>query len=150
MDDRNKTAISTLNTLIETCEDGAQGFRTGADALEDSSTRELFRTYGRERAGCAEELRAEVRRLGGTPDEGGSVSGAVHRGWMNLKSAIAGKSDSAIVAEAERGEDVAVEAYRKALQSDLPSQVHQTIQRQFTQIKAAHDAVRQLEKTHAG
>jgi uncharacterized protein (TIGR02284 family) len=150
MDDRNTTVISTLNTLIETCEDGAQGFRTAADALEDSSTRELFRKYARERAGCAEELRAEVRRLAGTPEEGGSVSGAVHRGWMNLKSAIAGKSDSAIIAEAERGEDVAVEAYRKALQRDLPAQVQQKIQQQFTQIKAAHDRVRQLEKTHAG
>ena len=150
MDERSNTTISTLNTLIETCEDGAQGFGTAADALQDSSTRELFRQYARERTGCADELRAEVRRLGGTPEEGGSVSGAMHRGWINLKSAIAGKSDSAIVAEAERGEDVAVAAYRKALQSDLPSQVQQTIQRQFAQIKAAHDRIRELEKTHAG
>jgi uncharacterized protein (TIGR02284 family) len=150
MDERNKSAISTLNTLIETCDDGAQGFRIAADALQNSSTRELFRQYARERIGCAEELRAEVRRLGGTPEDGGSVSGAMHRGWMNLKSAIAGKSDSAIVAEAERGEDVAVAAYRKALQSDLPPLVQQKIQQQFTQIKATHDRVRQLEKTHAG
>jgi uncharacterized protein (TIGR02284 family) len=150
MDDRNTAAISILNTLIETCEDGAQGFRTAADGLQNSSTRDLFRQYARERAGCANELRAEVRRLGGMPEEGGSVSGAVHRGWMNLKTAIAGKSDSGIIAEAERGEDVAVAAYRKALQSDLPAQLHQMIQQQFTQIKAAHDRVRQLEKTHAG
>lgn len=69
---------------------------------------------------------------------------------MNLKSAIAGKSDAAIVAEAERGEDVAIETYRTALQSDLPAQLQPMIQRQFTQIKATHDRVRQLEKTHAG
>jgi uncharacterized protein (TIGR02284 family) len=150
MDARNKTAISTLNTLIETCEDSAQGFRTAADALQDSSTKELFRQYARQRIACAEELRAEVRRLGGTPEDGGSVSGAMHRGWMNLKSALAGNSDSAIIAEAERGEDVAVAAYRQALQSDLPSPVQQTIQQQFTQVKVAHDRVRQLEKTHAG
>jgi uncharacterized protein (TIGR02284 family) len=149
MDDRNKTAISTLNTLIETCEDGAQGFRTAADGLQDSSTKELFRQYARERTQCAEELRAEVRRLGGNPEQGGSMSGAMHRGWMNIKSAVAGKSDSAIVAEAERGEDVAVRAYEKALQTDLPPEVQSKVQRQFTQVKAAHDRVRDLEKSHA-
>ena len=49
-----------------------------------------------------------MQRLGGRPEEGGSVSGAVHRGWMNIKDAVAGHDDKAIIAEAERGEDVAV------------------------------------------
>jgi len=149
MDDRNKTAISTLNTLIETCEDGAQGFQTAAEGLQASATKALFSQYARERAKCAEELRAEVRRLGGNPEDGGSVTGALHRGWMNIKSAIAGKSDAAIIAEAERGEDVAVETYQKAIQSDLPPDVQSKVQRQFTQVKATHDRVRALEKSHA-
>jgi len=148
MDDRSKSAISTLNTLIETCEDGAKGFETAAEGLQDSSDRELFTQYARERAQCAEELRAEVRRLGGNPEEGGSISGAAHRGWMNIKSAIAGKKDSAIVAEAERGEDVAVQTYRNAVQAELPPEVQPKIQRQFTQVKAAHDRVRELEKRY--
>lgn len=149
MDDGNKNAISTLNNLIETCEDGAQGFRTAAEGLQDSATQELFRQYARERAQCAAELRAEVRRLGGNPEEGGSVSGAVHRGWMNIKTAIAGKSDSAIIAEAERGEDVAVASYQNALKSALPLEVDTIVRRQFAQIKATHDRVRGLEKTYA-
>ena len=150
MDDRTKTAISTLNSLIETCNDGAQGFQTAAQELKDSSVKELFNKYGRERAQFAEELRREVQRLGGDPEEGGSMSGAAHRGWMNIKSAIAGNSDSAIIAEAERGEDVAVESYDKALlQTDLPPQVQSTIQRQFAQVKSAHDRVRDLKRSHA-
>jgi uncharacterized protein (TIGR02284 family) len=148
MDDRSKTAISTLNSLIETCNDGAQGFQTAAKELRDSSAKALFNKYAGERGQFAAELRGEVQRLGGTPEEGGSVSGTVHRGWMNIKSAIAGHSDSAIIAEAERGEDVAVQTYEKALQSDLPPQVQPTIQRQFTQVKSAHDRVRELERSH--
>jgi uncharacterized protein (TIGR02284 family) len=148
MDERSKTTISTLNTLIETCDDGAKGFQTAAEGLQDNSAKELFSQYARERAQCAEELRAEVRRLGGDPEEGGSVSGAMHRGWMNIKSAIAGKKDSAIVAEAERGEDVAVQTYKTAIQSDLPPEVQPKIQRQFTQVREAHDRVRQLEKRY--
>jgi uncharacterized protein (TIGR02284 family) len=144
--DNDTKALSTLNSLIETCNDGAQGFQTAADGIQDGSARELFSKYARERGQFAEELRGEVRRLGGTPEEGGTVSGAMHRGWMNIKSAVSGKSDSAIIAEAERGEDVAVETYERAVQSDLPPQVKTTVQRQFTQVKAAHDRVRELEK----
>src|SRR5215208_944421 len=128
MDDRNKEAISTLNTLIETCEDGVQGFQTAAEGLQDTTAKQLFTQYARERAQCADELRAEVQRLGGEPEHGGSTSGAMHRGWMNVKSAVTGKSDAAIIAEAERGEDVAVATYQKALQADVPPDVHSKVQ----------------------
>ena len=145
----NKTAISTLNSLIETCNDGAQGFRTAAEGIQDVSIRELFNSYARQRSTFAEQLRAEVRRLGGTPDEGGSVSGSVHRGWMNLKAAIAGKTDSAIISEAERGEDVAVAAYQQALNAGLPPEADAIVRNQFGDVKAAHDRIRALELTHA-
>ena len=80
--ERDKDAISTLNSLIETCNDGAKGFETAAQEVRDSSARQLFQQYARERSQFADELRAEVQRLGGRPEQGGSVSGAVHRGWI--------------------------------------------------------------------
>jgi uncharacterized protein (TIGR02284 family) len=149
MANMNRTAISTLNSLIETCNDGAQGFQTAAEGIQDLSIRELFNSYARQRREFAEQLRAEVRRLGGTPDEGGSVSGSVHRGWMNLKAAIAGKTDSAIISEAERGEDIAVAAYQQAMSGSLPAEVDAIVRSQFSDVKAAHDRVRALELTHS-
>jgi uncharacterized protein (TIGR02284 family) len=146
--DEGKDTISTLNTLIETCGDGAKGFRTAAEGLKDSSVKQLFNTYAREREEFADDLRGEVRRLGGNPDEGGSVSGAMHRGWMNIKSVVTGQSDAAIIAEAERGEDVAVATYRKAIQAELPREVHSKVEQQYNNVKAAHDRVRDLEKSH--
>lgn len=148
MDDRNKDAISQLNSLIETCNDGAMGFETAAQEVKDSSTRQLFQQYARERSQFADELRGAVEALGGHPDDGGSVSGAVHRGWMNIKSAIAGHDESAIIGEAERGEDAAVAAYERALANDLPPQVEPVVRRQFSQVKSAHDQVRSLERAH--
>lgn len=49
-----------------------------------------------------------------------------------------------IPVECERGEDSAVSDYRKALELDLPANLRETIQRQYTAIKAAHDRVRKL------
>lgn len=143
----NKETISTLNSLIETCEDGAKGFRTAAEHVDDGSITSLFDTFAAEREQFAQELRAEVRRLGGQADEGGSMSGAIHRSWTGLKSAVTGSSVSAIVAEAERGEDAAVEAYEEAMKANMPPNVQSVIQRQYTKVKAAHDRVRDLEKT---
>jgi uncharacterized protein (TIGR02284 family) len=142
----NEKVISTLNNLIETAKDGEQGFKTAADALNDSPTKALFAQYSRDRAEIARELQAEVRKLGGDPDKGGSVSGSLHRGWINIKSAIAGRNDSTIIAEAERGEDVAKKVFQEALNQPLPPSTMSLIQQQNARIREAHDRVRALEK----
>ena len=145
----NSTAISTLNSLIETANDGAEGFKVAAEGLQDPSIKQEFQRYALERARFANELKMEVQKLGGSAETGGSVSGAMHRGWMNIKSAVTGKSDAAIIAEAERGEDVAYKEYEKALSAGLQPHVQAVVQRQYGSVKAAHDRVRELEKMHS-
>ena len=141
-----KDVISTLNTLIETCRDGEQGFRTAAENLKDTQVKTFFSEKAQERAKFAEELKDEVQRLGGRPDEGGSTAGAAHRGWMNIKAAVTGHDDTRIIAEAERGEDVAVATYQTALEQPLPPAVDSVVSRQYTHVKEAHDRVRDLER----
>jgi uncharacterized protein (TIGR02284 family) len=142
-----RDVISTLNDLIETCRDGEEGFRKAAENVKDTAIKSVFSEIGRERAQLADELAAEVQRLGGEPEREGSVSGAMHRGWMNVKETIAGRDDTAIVAEAERGEDVAVETYKKALEQPLPPTVESIVRRQFSHVQEAHDRVRALEQS---
>jgi uncharacterized protein (TIGR02284 family) len=141
--------ISTLNDLIETCRDGEKGFRTAAEGVKDPRVKSVFERYARQRAEMVRELQEQVRKLGGTPGQSGSVSASLHRGWMNIKSLVTGNDDNAIIAEAERGEDAAKAAYAKALKEDLPAGVRTLIQSQADIVKLAHDEVRALEKTHA-
>jgi uncharacterized protein (TIGR02284 family) len=61
-----------------------------------------------------------------------------------LKSAITSKDESAILAECERGEDAAVQAFEKATRSDLPSPVRDIVSRQYNGIKSAHDRIKNL------
>jgi uncharacterized protein (TIGR02284 family) len=143
------SAVSTLNDLIETNRDSEQGFRTAAAAVKNPHTRALFERFARQRAEMAVELEAEVRKLGGKPETGGSMAGAAHRGWMNIKSAIVGKDDTGIISEAERGEDVAKAAFEKALKENLPAGARRLIEDQAMIVRLAHDDVRALEKSHS-
>lgn len=137
--------IGVVNDLIETCKDGEQGFRDAAEGLQDPAVKSLFADYAQQRASYAQELQAEVSKLGKTPETGGSTGGALHRGWINLKSAITGKNDKAIIDEAERGEDVAVESYQKALAKDIPADLKSIIERQYKGVQEAHNKVRALK-----
>jgi uncharacterized protein (TIGR02284 family) len=141
---QNDNAISVLNSLIETCKDGEIGFRTAADALQSATIKSTFLEYAQQRSAFARELQDEVRRLGGDPEQDGSMSGSLHRGWLNLKAMVTSQDDHAIVAEAERGEDAAKAAYESALKQPLPPGALTTVQQQALQVRHAHDRVRDL------
>jgi uncharacterized protein (TIGR02284 family) len=68
---------------------------------------------------------------------------------MDLKAAVAGRDEGVIIAECERGEDVAVKAYQKALATHLPNDLQAIVERQFIKIQEAHDQVRSLERVHS-
>ena len=140
----NNDNISTLNNLIETCKDGEQGFRTAAESLKDAQVKAKFLEYSRERGDMARALQAEVRKLGGDPEKSGSMSASLHRGWIDIKSAVTGKDDHAILAEAERGEDVAKDQYEKALKAGLTGSAVTLVQSQAAKVRQAHDTVRDL------
>jgi uncharacterized protein (TIGR02284 family) len=142
----NENVIAILNNLIETCKDGENGFRTAAQGVKNGELKTLFNLYSQQRAQFAAELQAEVRNLGGDPEETGSVAASLHRGWINIKSVVTGEDESAIITECERGEDSAVNNYQDALKENLPVNVQAITERQFIQVKEAHDRIRDLER----
>jgi len=146
--DNHDDVVKVLNDLIETCFDGANGFRTAAEGVSEDRLKSLFTDFARQRDQLSAELQSEVQRLGGEPVDSGSVAAAAHRGCMNIKSAVTGKDDGAIIAECERGEDAAVDEYEKALQLQMAEETAIIVRRQYAAVKATHDRVRDLEKSH--
>jgi uncharacterized protein (TIGR02284 family) len=140
----NDNVIDTLNTLIETCKDGEYGFRTCAEHVKSPSLREVFASRADECRQGATELQAHVIRLGGKADTSSSVSGTLHRGWVNLKGLLTGDSDQAALNECERGEDAALARYRDAIKEALPSDIAAVVQRQYEGVKKNHDQIRKL------
>jgi len=140
-----KEIVSIIDDLIETLKDGEEGFKQAADGVKDPQLKSIFSEYSRQRSRFATELQRQARSLGEEePETDSSATGALHRGWINLKSAVTGGDDHAILAECERGEDSAVEEYKKAMNDGLSGPARELVSRQYNEIKKAHDHIKNL------
>ena len=142
--------ISILNDLIETLKDGQEGFRVAAEDIKNPELKTLFNKISLERSGFVGELQAEANRLGESkPENTSSVAGALHRTWINLKSSLSRGDEYEVLVDCERGEDSAVDEYKKALEKELPHNIREIVERQFREVKSAHDTVKQLRDVRA-
>ncbi|HKH28333.1 MAG TPA: PA2169 family four-helix-bundle protein [Sphingomicrobium sp.] len=142
----NQDQISTLNTLIETTIDSITGYEESAQNVDNERLRQIFRERADERQQVVSQLREEVRRLGGDPEESGSFLGKAHQRFEDLKAAITGRDEKAIVNEVERGEDYLKEKFETALNSDkLGAEARQVVERAYQSVRAGHDQISQLK-----
>lgn len=135
---------STLEHLAEISRDGAKGFSDAAGAVKRTDLKSTLQSASQRCEEGARELDAAISKLGGETGKSGTAAGAMHRAWTNLKAAITGGEDKAILSECERGEDVAKAAYEEALESDLPMDVKTIVQRQYRGVMENHDLVKRL------
>jgi uncharacterized protein (TIGR02284 family) len=139
--------------LIQTCKDGSEGFAKAAEKLDESGKADLasqFRSFGTERGQFAAELEGLARQYGDDADAKASVAGALHRGWMTVKDALAGSNDpEGVLDAAEQGEDHAKSEYAKALDEDISPTLRSVVERQYAAVQHAHDTVRDLRNSYA-
>ncbi len=141
--------IGVLNDLIETSKDGEAGFATCAENAKNPQLKSFFEQKSQRCREGAAQLQEIVREMGGDPERSGSMSGSLHRFWVDVRGTLSGMDDHAILDECERGEDVAKQTYEHALRQDLPGDVRRIIERQYQEVKANHDRVKELRNVTA-
>lgn len=138
--------LATLKTLTSTLNDSVNGYREAANDVHSSEFRELFTQFADDRSRCSADLQSEVRRLGGEPDNDGSTMGSLHQTWLDLKAAVTGRDDKAIINEVERGEDYLKEKFEAALNSDnLTGESRMAVERAYQSVREGHDRVSALK-----
>jgi uncharacterized protein (TIGR02284 family) len=142
----NQGQVSTLNTLIATLIDSVTGYEDAASNADGNRFQEIFRTRAQERNRAVEELRSEVRRLGGNPEDDGSFLGKTHQRFLDLKAAVTGRDDQAVINEVERGEDYLKEKFESALNGDtLTGDARATVERVYQSVRSGHDQISQIK-----
>lgn len=146
MADMNNDQISTLNTLIATTIDSINGFENSAKDIDNERLAQIFRERANERQQVVEQLRSEVRRLGGEPQADGSFMGKTHQRWEDLKAAIAGGDEKRIVNSVEAGEDYIKEKYETVLnEGNLTGETRSVVERAYQKIREGHDQMSSLK-----
>lgn len=133
--------ISVTNSLIQTTLDSMKGYREASEDSEHANSA-FFCEMADERSKVASQLQAHVAKLGGDPEDDSSVIAAAHRGFMNLKQAVMGTDEKAVIQEVERGEDYIKDKYQTALQDgDLTAETRQEIMQCQQSVQQGHAKV---------
>lgn len=140
----NEEVVGTLNDLAESCRDGEYGFRECAEHTQAPDLKTMLLRHADECRAAGMELQSLIRQLGGEVDEGGSMSGALHRGWVSVRGTLSTYSDQAMLNECERGEDTAVARYRAALRRNLSPAIRAVVERQAQGAQRNHDQVKSM------
>jgi uncharacterized protein (TIGR02284 family) len=136
--------IETLNELIKTTIDSVDGYRAAAKDAESSQFQSMFF----DRANVSTELQQYVQRNGGTPTNSGSIAAGAHRVFMNLRDAVTGADDRAIIEEVERGEDHIKDKFERAITDhDVSAEARNLINQCYKSVLQGHDQMRNLKHT---
>ena len=152
---RNDKASRAINDLVETCKDGMKGYETAAESVDNPQIKAELSRFSQQRAQFANELQTQAYQMGISPQpkhtlEGAAldVAGAVHRGWINLKSAVTGHDSKAVLNECENGDAAALKTYEQALMvENLPGNIKNVIEKQHSEILEAKNKITALKQT---
>lgn len=145
----NKEIVDDLNDLVKINNDRIQGYEKAVEDTEDAQLDDLFRHYIIQSQNFRSQLADHIVRIDGTAVSDTTttdVSSKVHRAWIDLKATLTGKDRDAVLSSVEFGENAAVEAYEDAIKKDhLPAYIKEDLQKQLTELKAAHEKIHALK-----
>ena len=136
--------VDTLNSLLRTTIDSVKGYENSAQELDSERLRQIFRERADQRQQVVQQLREEVRRLGGDPADSGSAMGSMHHVWEDLKGAVTGKDEQATINQTEAAEDYLKEQFEDAMNS-LTGDSRQVVEQCYQQVRQGHDQISALK-----
>ena len=136
--------VDALQDLVRVSIDSAKGLKTAADTIESPEIARFMRSLADQRQANAAELRRHVQMNNEEAEDSGSIKGSFHRWWLNARGALNGGDDYVVLIEAERGEDEIKERYEDALKSVPGSAMEPVLRKQYENVKASHDTIRDM------
>jgi uncharacterized protein (TIGR02284 family) len=141
-----ETIGEKLNDLLEKTYDAEKGYKKASDNTDNPYLKSFFDKKNAERQTFGKELKSEITNFGEKWKKDGSVTGALHRTWMDVKSIFSADNDEAMLEEAIRGEKASVQEYKEVLsETSLPPSTATLLTQQMNQIQADLNQVKRLE-----
>lgn len=143
-----KSAEQQLNRLLTRNYDAEEGYKTVATKVAHPEMRDFFTHNSKERNSFGHEIKNIMSEMNIKAEKGTSISGDIHRAWINVRDVLSANSDEAILAEAERGEDFAIEDYKEAVENAAISPDNRRkLSDHLNSIKNSKDQITKLKAT---
>lgn len=138
--------VDNLQELLEKNYDAEKGFTKAMTDAKNPQLKNFLKRQAAQRSRFTTELTQEIRNLNEEPKESGSITGNLHRTWIDIKSAVSGNEDEAVLEECIRGEKASWEEYDNKLKKEnFPPSISSVIQKQASEINATLSKVKTLE-----
>ncbi|HTH81922.1 MAG TPA: PA2169 family four-helix-bundle protein [Mucilaginibacter sp.] len=143
--ENNKATIETLNDLVQINNDRIAGYENAYKEIQDDELKAIFNNKILESQQFKSTLAEEIEVLGSDVDNDTSVSGKIHRTWLDVKAAFSGHSNKSVLEECEFGEDAIKKAYQSALNEEhLPAYIRDILNDQMAILQQSHDEIKAL------
>lgn len=143
-----KETVQLLNALLEALEDAKLNFAEAASKFESERLGAVLQEYSDDCARALNALQKSVQSLGETAVVGASVGGAVRKGWLKLKTALAADAEAAAVEEAEHEHARLQAAFDKVLEFEPLQQVREVVERERQMVDRGAARLAQVHGGH--
>ena len=134
-----------LGDLLEACRESEAGFLRAASRSKKTGLKEFFGTEALQQALFAAELELELKRLG-VATKPLTRPRAKLDGWKEIRGTrLLPAGDETVLFLCEWGERAVLGEYLTALQSGLPADVVELVERQYSQLQ---EASKRLDQIH--
>lgn len=135
-----------LNDLLEKTYDAEKGFEKAAENVDNPALKSYFAQKSQERYSFGHELKSEIKSFNQSIDKGGSLSGKVHRSWMDIKALFSANDEESMLEEAIKGEKTAIKEYENVLtEISLPTSTKSILSSQKSKIQMGLSRIKTLE-----
>lgn len=144
----NLAASKALSYLCRIVEAGERGYAVSASNVSNQGLKLLLKSHAQQRSRFKSEILAEIQRLGSNLKPRNSIRGVLHRGRINIFSALAAGNDEKekiILKEILVGEKIALKVYESTLKKELPGETHGLISRQYAEVKKVVEQINLLK-----
>ncbi len=138
-----------LNDILEKTYDAEKGFKKAAENVKNPALKSYFKQKADERYNFGHELKSEIKSFGEDVDKGGSITGTIHRAWMDTKALFSTEDEESMLEEAIRGEKSAISEYDDVISDTaLPESTKSILTSQKTRIEKGLSRIKSLEDLH--
>jgi uncharacterized protein (TIGR02284 family) len=141
-----KEVVSTVNDLIEVCNERILGYRKAAEEVKDIELEALFERYALQTQSFVKELIPFSDQIN-AEEVGTRFVGDAWRIWMDMKSALTNGGRESMLGAAITGEEAAIRSYENNLEENLPTEVRNIIFRQLGEIKSTYETLKSMKST---